>query len=202
MSTATRKCCGCKERYVQALPTWFRTPSNVWFHDRVCASIYAINRQKAANEKAAKKERREKKIKVLGLPHANKLTQPIINAYVLLRDRNRPCISCGIQNHEISSKGLTGSEWHAGHFLSVGSHPEIRYHLWNINKQCSICNHHLSSNRAGYEQGIIARYGQERLDWLKGRHEMPHITIEYLAKIRKVFAKKKRLLKKRMKRYE
>ena len=83
---------------------------------------------------------------------------------VHVRDAEKPCISCGNQNPNI--------KYDAGHFLSVGAHKNLEMEPRNIHKQCSLnCNQHLSSNRAGYEAGIIERYGQEELDWLLGPHE-------------------------------
>lgn len=150
-------------------------------------------------KKAESKKRREwadTKKQVKGLTHWENATQKVVNQFVLFRDKDLPCISCGIKNHEISSNGLTGSEWHAGHFISVKVSSFLRFHLWNINKQCCICNQHLSSNRSGYEAGIIARYGQPRLDWLienKNRLVLNR-DIAYLEKMRKSFRKHMRKL--------
>jgi Bacteriophage Lambda NinG protein len=98
--------------------------------------------------------------------------QAVVNAYVRERDRDLPCISCG---------ATAAKQWHAGHFLTTGAHPGlIRFHPWNINRQCSQCNDYLSGNLLNYRKGIIARFGQERLDWLEGPQKDMKITREWI----------------------
>jgi hypothetical protein len=94
-----------------------------------------------------------------------------------VRDVGMPCISCGNTNPNI--------KYDAGHFRSVGSAKELEMEPRNIHKQCSLnCNQHLSSNRAGYEAGLIERYGVEYLDWLKGPHEPKHYKASDYLEIR------------------
>lgn len=97
-----------------------------------------------------------------------------VHAYIRKRDKNEPCISCG-RWHD--------GQWHSGHFNSVGSHPELRFEYDNIHKQCQPCNAHKGGNRAGYEPRLIAKIGQERVDWLNGPHAPAHFTREQLLAI-------------------
>lgn len=94
---------------------------------------------------------------------------------VHVRDAGKPCISCGNANPNI--------KYDAGHFLSVGAYKNLEMEPRNIHKQCSLnCNQHLSSNRAGYEAGLVDRYGQDELDWLLGPHDAKHYKAsDYLA---------------------
>jgi len=78
--------------------------------------------------------------------------QTVVNAYVRERDKEKPCISCG-RHHQ--------GQYHAGHYLSVGAHPELRFDENNIHKQCQPCNTHLSGNQLEYRKGLIARYSQD-----------------------------------------
>lgn len=194
--TSTKLCTKCKNRFPVSLETWRKT--NVGnFHDEDCLVEYihgkaVKKREKIERRQAITKRKEFKKKKAIskGLAHWRKATQKVINKYVLIRDKDLPCISCGIQNHEISSRALTGSEWHAGHFKSVGSSPAMRYDLRNIAKQCFSCNLHLSGNIEGYKRGIVARYGQDRLDFLMIDRTARNDTIEHLAKIRKTMNKR------------
>lgn len=70
-----------------------------------------------------------------------------VNKLVRQLDSELPCISCG------------RTEWgDAGHYMSIGSTPQMRYNLWNIHGQCRECNNNFS--KANYEQGLISRYGE------------------------------------------
>lgn len=81
--------------------------------------------------------------------------QKEINKIARLIDGDLPCISCGTQNPV---------QYAGGHRKSVGSHPNIRYHLDNIHKQCNnYCNKNLSGNPDGYDSGLLKRYGPEYL---------------------------------------
>ena len=105
----------------------------------------------------------------------------VFNKYIRLRDQHLPCISCG-RFHK--------GKWDAGHFLSVGSNPELRYCEENVHRQCSPCNTHLSGNQQRFREGLIERIGQERVEWLEGPHDMPLWTIDDLEDLKKKFQKK------------
>ena len=166
------------------------------FCDADCAISYLNgNTGRKLIEKVKRKKFREKKKEVKGLSHWNRVTQTVVNKYVRLRDRNLPCISCGKWDHELKEAVRKG-KCDAGHYKTVGSHPEIRFNTKNINKQCLNCNGFNSGNIAGQQKGIEARYGQERLDWLNGPHQLKHYSIDDLERIRKIFSKKTRRLEK------
>lgn len=143
------------------------------------------------------KNKRDKVAEKKGYSHWIKETEKKVRSYCLARDRyyGYPCISCGIHESQIKTSSLRGGAWHAGHFLSVGSCKELRLNTRNINAQCFTCNTMLSSNRPGYGDGIVARFGKDRLDWLTGNHELKKYTLDQLARIRS-------LANKRKKRYE
>ena len=94
---------------------------------------------------------------------------------VYVRDAGMPCISCGNRNPNI--------KYDAGHYRSVGSALHMEMLPENIHKQCSVnCNQHLSSNRSGYDKGLVERYGKEYLDYLKSYQESPRYrAADYLA---------------------
>lgn len=128
--------------------------------------------------------RRKKKLLENDLSAQKKLTQKAVNKLVLLFDKGKPCISCDNTNPNI--------KYDAGHYKTVGSHPELRYNLKNINRQCNnYCNVNHSGNingahgSKGQKVGIIERYGQERLDYLDGPHERIKYTCADLIEFRK-----------------
>ncbi len=125
--------------------------------------------------KADKKHTAKKKeFKDNDKAHRAKMAQQAFNAYIRLRDNDSPCISC--------QRFHTG-QYHAGHYRSVGAHPELRFEELNNNKQCAPCNNHLSGNIADYRINLIKKIGIEKLDWLEGPHEPKKYTCSELKEI-------------------
>jgi hypothetical protein len=150
----------------------------------------AVAAAEEATAKREKQEAREHKKKLddsKPLQHWLKLTERVVNHYILVRDRALTCISCG-----------TGQtvQWEAGHYHSVGSHPELRYDPININKQCHRCNFDMGGNLAMYVIGLEAKWGRAERERLDGHHPSAHYTREDLAAIRKEFAALTRELEK------
>lgn len=165
----TRRCPVCGEKYMPALPG-----------QKCCVNPECAIA--AGREMQAKAERIQHRKALADAKPLSKLraeAQEAVNRYVRLRDKDRPCISCG-RHHE--------GQYHAGHYLTVQAHPELRFDERNIHKQCSPCNTHKSGNLHGYRQGLIYRYGEELLDWLDGPHEPKHYTREDLIEIRKKYS--------------
>lgn len=179
-----------------------RTPFTAYNStDRYCSGDCAIkwlnsNPGKKAHEKAKRQQHRKDKERVRGLPEQHKLTQPVVNQYVRLRDDDKPCFVCGKHDYELRDPDGTG-KWHAAHYRSVGSTPELRYNTLNIRKTCIDCNVFDPSHKERYGKRIKQVYGESMLDWLDGPHEPKHYDIEYLKRMRKVFRKKINRMKER-----
>jgi hypothetical protein len=125
-------------------------------------------------EQAWRKEKAERKKKLRTKSGAAKAAQKAFNAWVRLRDRDFPCVSCG-RHHQ--------GKYNAGHYRSVGAAPELRFEPLNVHKQCEPCNSHLSGNIVEYRIELARRIGQKNLDWLEGPHEPARHTIEQLDEI-------------------
>jgi hypothetical protein len=180
-----KKCAVCKNYFVPDRP-----------FQKACSIPCAVEHGRVLNEKKQRKkaseEKRADKEKLARLTprYLEGKAQDAINAYVRVRDYERGCISCGKDMH-------WNGQWHAGHLKTRGANSFLRYHLWNLNKQCSVCNNHHSGNVAEHERGIVVRYGQERLDFLQSAPKMRRYSDEYLIRLADVFRKKTRILKKR-----
>lgn len=110
------------------------------------------------------------------------------NAYIRLRDASLACISCG-RFHQ--------GQWHAGHYLSTGARPELRFDEDNVQKQCAPCNNHLHGNLVLYRLALIERIGLKRVERLEGPHAPLHLdaaglkelVAQYRAKARAIGVK-------------
>ena len=111
-------------------------------------------------------------------------TQDVVNAFIKVRDRFKPCITCGAYGNDV--------EWHAGHFRSVGSAPHLRFHFWNIHKQCSHCNIELSGNRVEFEKRLPERIGQRKFELIKNDNMPRNYGDHEMKRIRKIAALKQR----------
>lgn len=139
------------------------------------ACALKIGKKQAAKkaEKEAKAKRkwvREQKERIKSAKTLTQELQPIFNTWVRTRDEFEACISCGRKDHEIPEH-FTGGKWDCGHYRSVGSCPELRFEPLNAHKQCKHCNRDLDGNVVNYRLGLIKRIGQEKVDWLEGKHE-------------------------------
>src|SRR6185369_636027 len=121
--------------------------------------------------KHERKEWRKRKENLKKLPYWKSKAQDDVNAYCRLRDKDDPCISCGT---------YVAEQWDGGHYLSVGSTPELRYEPLNIHKQCSYCNDFKVGNHGKYRTNLIKKIGIEKVEWLESKHEAKHYTIEDL----------------------
>ncbi len=146
-----RKCkaSGCEEMFA---------PRNMQHqtHHYLCAISY--QRELTEKRKAKEKRKAVKEFKQNDKSHLMKVAQQVFNKYIRLRDKDLPCISCGHDGNR---------QFHAGHFMPVGSNGHIRFDEANCNKQCSICNNHKSGNLSEYEPKLVQKIGQNEVDRLK-----------------------------------
>jgi len=157
-----------------------------------CARSLAISVRGKAEKQAATKQRkadRERKDKLKSRADLAREAQTVFNQWVRLRDADKPCISCG-RHHE--------GQYHAGHYLSVGARPELRYEPINVWKQCAPCNTHLSGNAVLFRQALVREIGLDRVEWLEGPHQAKKYTADELRAIRDLYrAKLRELVKER-----
>jgi hypothetical protein len=167
-----KRCRVCREPFMPRLTT------QPCCYKYECQVTYATAHALKSHEKRVKADRRETREKKQALKTRSqwmKEAQVEFNKYVRLRDAALPCISCG--------RFHTG-QWHAGHYRSVGSTPELRFCDENVWRQCAPCNNHLSGNIVNYRLELIRRIGVDKVEWLEGKHEPKHYTIDDLKAIK------------------
>jgi len=74
------------------------------------------------------------------------------HTYVRLRDKGKPCISCG-KPHEPG--------FHAGHYKKAEIYSNLRFNEFNISGQCERCNLFLDGNVQAYSERIGDRIGKD-----------------------------------------
>lgn len=147
---------------------------------------------------AADRERKEKQARRVGLKkHERKAkkvarAQKAINEYVRLRDVDLPCICC---DEWADNDSLTGGGWDAGHYLSRGSHPHLRFDERNIFKQRKSCNRPGGATEAAFREGVIRRIGLEAVEALKADNTPRHYTADDLEAIEQHYKAKIKALK-------
>lgn len=115
--------------------------------------------------------------------HWLKQAQAAFNAFIRVRDEKDTCISCG-RHHD--------GQYHAGHYRTVGAHPELRFDELNCHKQCSVCNNHLSGNLLEYRISLIKKIGQGTVEILEGPHKPKKYSVDDLKQIAKTYKQKKK----------
>ena len=143
-----------------------------------CALSLAISERGKAEKVAKVKEKRADAVKRDKLKSRSdwaREAQTSFNAFIRARDADQPCISCG-RHHQ--------GQYHAGHYLSVGARPELRFEETNCHKQCSPCNNYLSGNAVLYRVALIQKIGLDGVEWLEGPHEPKKYTVDDLKEIK------------------
>lgn len=144
-----------------------------------CAITHAERTRKRLDAKKAKDDRkitREKKERLKTLSDWIKEVQIVFNKFCRLRDVGFSCISCGAA---LNSE-LVGGGFDAGHYLSRGAKPHLRFDERNCHGQCKRCNRYLSGNVGMYRVGLIARLGLAAVEGLEADNTPRHYTIEDL----------------------
>ena len=90
--------------------------------------------------------------------------QRTFNKYIRLRDKGKPCISCGRPLRE---------KYDAGHCFSVGAYPNLRFNEDNVHGQCVSCNQHKHGNVTEYTINLPKRIGYERYGALLDKRKEP-----------------------------
>ena len=161
MKTRPRKCAACRNPF---------SPRNSL--QKACSPECAMDIAKKQREKAERiadaadrKVIRQKLEDLKPLSYFAEKAQRAVNALVRERDKSEPCISCG-RHHN--------GKWNAGHYISRGRSPALRFDLDNIHKQCEPCNTSLSGNLIEYRKALIRKIGLARVERLEQEHPLPH----------------------------
>lgn len=156
-SLKQRKCKSCREYFI---------PRSSWH--KTCSPDCAEAHTKAERLRKERRELTEYRQKNMTLGHRHELTQRDVNAYVVARDRAKGlgCVSCGTHDGKPQ----------AGHYLSRGARPGLRYDERNLWLQCYRCNVELSSNAIMYRIELVKRIGAQAVEELEQDYTVKNYT--------------------------
>lgn len=183
-----------KEKKCKACPAKFLQLNSLHV---ACSPKCALALAKKKSEKAFNKKQRADKLRIKSKSKWLQEAQAAFNKYIRLEgeasfhQQQMPvvCISC-----QKPHKG----QFHAGHYRSVGSAPELRFEEDNCHLQCAPCNNHLSGNLINYRVNLINKIGIEKVEWLEGDHGPKKYTIEDIKNIKSHYTVLARELEKQL----
>lgn len=132
----------------------------------------------AAKVERAETRRRKQAIKTI--PQLIREAQVAFNAFIRERDREKPCICCGLP----LGTGEVGGAFDCGHYRSTGSAPHLRFDERNAHAQRKVCNRWGAGRAVDYRIGLVARVGLEAVEALESNNDVHKWTREELTGIR------------------
>lgn len=186
----TPRCKACREKFSPPADR----PGALVCSDE-CAIAFALKQRQKAIDAARKKEvkqDRERKEKLKSKSDWVRETQQAVNAYrrEVCRIAGYLCICCDLP------LDWSGNNVDAGHYLSRGSAPHLRFVENNIWAQRKQCNRYGSGRAVQFRIGLIKRIGLAAVEALEADNEPRHYTIEDLRNIRDKYRAKLRELRK------
>lgn len=161
------KCKICKAEFVR------RSMSH-----KTCSIECAMEYVCQLREKNERKMIKARKLAIKPRSKWLKEAQAAFNCWIKERDFSLPCISCG-RHHQ--------GQYHAGHWLSVGARPGLRFNEKNVWKQCAPCNVYLSGNLINFRIELINRIGIAAVEALESNHAQVRYSIDQLKSIAKEY---------------
>jgi hypothetical protein len=185
MANSKRRCAHCRDYFLQES----MIKNNRGYYCGIdCMADAGLKKARAKKEKTARAVHAAKRrsLKDNDKRFQADKAQVIFNGFIRLRDYGHICISCQ----------KPPKKKNAGHYLSRGAHPELRYHPLNCHLQCEHCNSFKSGNQVLYRINLINKIGVANVDWLEGSHAPKRYTIGNLKTIQKWYKRKTKRLEK------
>ena len=195
-ATKVKRCKHCRARFPDAKP-WEVIHANCIepYAVKAAAKIERTNGKKhraaLAAGRAADKQKREDDQTIYQLIA---LAQTAFNGFIRARDAGQPCICCG-RPFEINKPGGSVD---AGHWLSRGGSPQLRFDEANCHAQRKDCNRPGGAERFAFRSGVLARIGAEEVARLEGPHPIHKWTKPELREIKTKYAALTKQLKREM----
>lgn len=141
--------------------------------------------QQNKNKAILRQKHKTDKENILSRSEWLNIAQKTFNTYIRLRDKEFNCISCN------TNKG----QFHAGHYRSVGSSPNLRFNEKNCHKQCATCNNYLSGNLILYRKNLILKIGIEEVEKIENDNSILKLSIPEIKELIHFYKQKIKYLK-------
>ena len=127
---------------------------------RTCLEPICKQEQKKQDAKGREDRRqlRARKEKLKTRSDYIKEADRAFSAYIRYRDKDKPCICCGMPLASSGNVPSIGGSYDCGHFISR-RHMATRWNEFNCAAQRKFCNRYQAGNQAGFREGLIARNG-------------------------------------------
>lgn len=103
-------------------------------------------------------------------PQLEALAIKYFNLYIRIRDVDSNGLGICISSGGILHYGSPNTQ--AGHFISAGSCPALKFNEFNVNLQCKSDNYFKSGNLLEYRKNLIKKIGIEEVEKLEFQSEM------------------------------
>ncbi len=185
-------CTVCKVPFERTYTTMQKTCSpHCAIQEAITKREKKEHREQEKQLKSDRRELRARKVAIRPKIWYVRQAQQQINKYVRLRDSGKPCCSC--------DKPDDGShQRHASHYRSTKACSALRFNLKNIFASCQQCNTSLSGNILEYRIRLVNRYGGDFVNWLESQNQIVRYDIDYLKRLKKVFAKRCRMIENKL----
>lgn len=183
-----KKCRICKQPYIPVRPmqsTCNEFSCMVEYADKAAA------KSKQRRAIAEKREVAEKRIQLKTAMDWTKDAQTAFNAFIRERDKDKPCICCGLP----LISGEVGGKFDCGHYRSVGSAPHLRFDERNAHGQRKQCNRWGAGRAVDYRIGLISRLGVDIVEAIEADQSPKKYTIDQLKQIVTTYRAKLKELK-------
>jgi hypothetical protein len=107
--------------------------------------------------------------------------QKIFNKYIRLRDKGKPCVSCGCF--------VPDGKGHASHFKPA-TNSKLRFDERNVHLSCVKCNVFLNGNLVPYRAALIELIGIDEVEDLESTTAPYRYTIDELKEIIETYKSK------------
>ena len=149
-----------------------------------CAIAYSKTQREKREAGARVEERKRDRAKLAAMKprsHWVKKAQTAFNAYIRHRDKDKPCICCGLP---LDMDGSThGGAYDCGHYRSTGSAPHLRFDERNAHAQRKVCNRYGAGRAVDYRIGLIKRIGAAAVDEIEADNTPRKYSVDDLKQI-------------------
>ena len=187
-----RKCKHCGKRNTAKDTLFVNMKAFCNWH---CVSEYGkTDKAKATYDKVMRQEHRRKKDSLKSINDRLAEAQAVFNAYIRIRDKHKPCVSCG----KPAPANLKGNQRDSSHYLARGAaYGSIRrFDPLNVWASCKTCNNYKSGNLIPYRVELINRIGEKRVLEIESENRIKKWNHEDLKRLKTLFTRKKKLYEK------